>query len=74
MIDYGRFDQLFGLPEIGPGTLLTGTLSQFGFPASGGGDDLEFVFNVTGGLLKTAGFFSSQAGVLLHETGFRGDV
>ena len=48
------------------GTLLTGTLSSFGFPV-GGGDPLEFVFNVTGG--DAAGLFGSQFGVVLTESG-----
>jgi len=49
------------------GTLLTGTLSAFGFPAAGG-DPLEFIFNVTGG--DAAGLFGSQAGVILTGSGF----
>ena len=47
-------------------TLLTGTLSSFGFPATGG-DPFEFVFDVTGG--DAAGLFGSQFGVVLTGTG-----
>jgi hypothetical protein len=48
------------------GTLLTGTLSSFGFPAAGG-DSMEFVFDVTGG--DAAGLFGAQFGVVLTGTG-----
>lgn len=48
------------------GTLLTATLSSFGFPAAGG-DPLEFVFDVTGG--DAAGLFGAQFGVVLTGTG-----
>jgi len=48
------------------GTLLTGTLGSFGFPAAGG-DPLEFVFDVTGG--DAAGLFGAQFGVVLTGTG-----
>ena len=48
------------------GTLLTGTLSSFGFPTAGG-DPLEFLFDVTGG--DAAGLFGTQFGVVLTGTG-----
>lgn len=52
------------------GTLLTGTLTDFGFPSTG--DPLEFVFNVTGG--DAAGLFGSgPSGVILIGSGFEGD-
>lgn len=52
------------------GTLLTGTLIDFGFPSTG--DPLEFVFNVTGG--DAAGLFGpSPIGVILSGSGFEGD-
>jgi hypothetical protein len=48
------------------GTLLKGTLSQFGF-APGGGDIFEFIFNVTGGDL--APYYHGKTGVILAATG-----
>lgn len=63
------------VPDLGAtsGTLLLGSLAQFGYmdPPSGG-EIFEFVFNVTGGDL--ASFFSPQIGVILdanssHFTG-----
>jgi hypothetical protein len=63
------------VPALGAtsGTLLLGSLAQFGYmdPPSGG-EIFEFVFNVTGGDL--ASFFSPQIGVILdanssHFTG-----
>ena len=48
------------------GTLLKGTLSQFGF-APGGGDIFEFIFNVTGGDL--APYYNGKTGVILTATG-----
>jgi hypothetical protein len=48
------------------GTLLTGTLSQFGF-APGGGDIFEFIYNITGGDL--AHFYHGKTGVILTATG-----
>jgi hypothetical protein len=48
------------------GTLLTGTLAQFGF-APGGGDIFEFVYNVTGGAL--APYYHGTTGVILTATG-----
>lgn len=56
------------------GTLLTGNLTAFGFPAAGG-DPLEFLFSVTGG--DAAGLYGgvgSTGGVILSGgTGFTGD-
>ena len=49
------------------GTLLTGTLSAFGFGIAG---PLEFLFNVTGG--DAAGLYGATAGVILSNTGFAG--
>jgi hypothetical protein len=53
------------------GTLLTGTLSQFGFMDSGG-EIFEFTYNVTGGDL--AHFYSGQTGIILNSvnSGFSG--
>jgi hypothetical protein len=52
------------------GTLLTGTLTAFGFPDPGG-DPLEFLFNVTGG--DAAGLYASApGGIILSGTGFGG--
>ncbi len=52
------------------GTLLTGTLTNLGFPASGSGDPLEFLFNVTGGDL--AGAYGLSGGIILSQSGFNG--
>lgn len=52
------------------GTLLTGNLTAFGFP-NGGGDPLEFLFDVTGG--DAAGLFGSSGGIILGGTNFTGD-
>lgn len=56
---------------VNTGTLLTGSLTQFGFNQTGG-DIFEFVFDVTGGDL--AGFAGHRAGVILdaQDTGFTG--
>jgi hypothetical protein len=51
------------------GTLLTGNLTAFGF-LDGGGDPLEFLFEVTGG--DAAGLYPSVAGAILTSTGFGG--
>lgn len=54
------------------GTLLTGTLTAFGFRDSGG-DPLEFLFDVTGG--DAAGLYgggSIPGGIILSDTGFTG--
>mgnify|MGYP001609355085 CR=1 FL=1 len=59
------------VPSLGfiSGTLLTGTLIDFGFPSTG--DPLEFVFSVTGG--DAAGLFGAgPIGVILSESGFEG--
>jgi len=52
------------IPGLGfnSGTLLTGTLSSFGFPDAGG-DPLEFIFNVTGG--DAASLYGATANVVL---------
>lgn len=55
------------------GTLLTGTLTDFGFPDAGG-DPLEFLFDVTGG--DAAGLYgggSLTGGIIMSATGFTGD-
>ena len=53
------------------GTLLTGNLTAFGFPDSGG-DPLEFLFSVTGG--DATGLYGSIGGIILSGgTGFTGD-
>ncbi len=51
------------------GTLLTGNLVDFGF-INGGGDPLEFLFDVTGG--DAASLYGSTAGVIMSYTGFTG--
>jgi hypothetical protein len=55
------------------GTLLTGTLSQFGYSTVAGGEIFEFVFAVTGGDLASS--FGPSAGVILdaNDTGFGGN-
>ena len=53
------------------GTLLTGTLTAFGFPDAGG-DPLEFLFDVTGGDLAPL-YGSLPGGVILSFTDFTGD-
>jgi len=59
------------VPTLGfnTGTLLTGTVSDFGFPAIG--DPLEFVFSVTGGDAAEL-FGPGRIGVILSESGFDG--
>ena len=55
------------------GTLLTGTLTAFGFP-NVGSDPFEFLFDVTGGdAAALYGGGSVPAGVILSGTGFGGD-
>jgi hypothetical protein len=49
------------------GTLLTGSLADFG---AGANDPLEFLFNITGG--DAAGLFGPQAGVILSQSGYSG--
>lgn len=56
------------LGSQGTGTLLTGTLSEFGFP-NAGGDPLEFVFTNIGGDLAQ---YYDGANVVLQYTGFQG--
>jgi len=48
--------------------LLTGTLTDLGFPTSGSGDPLEFLFNVTGGDL--ASDYGTSGGIILTQSGF----
>lgn len=60
------------VPGLGfnSGTLLTGTLVNFGFPSTG--NPLEFVFSVTGG--DAAGLFGpGPIGVILSDSGFEGN-
>lgn len=57
------------LGSQGTGTLLTGSLSQFGFPEAGF-DPLEFVFTNIGGDL--AGYYGNGANVILQYSGFQG--
>jgi hypothetical protein len=52
------------------GTLLTGTLTTLGFPTSGSGDPLEFLFDVTGGDLASA--YGTSGGIILTQSGFSG--
>ena len=55
------------------GTLLTGSLTAFGFP-NAGGDPLEFLFDVTGGdAASLYGGGSIPGGIILSATGFTGD-
>lgn len=49
------------------GTLLTGTIDQFGFQDAPGGDIFEFTFDVTGGDL--AALYGAKAGVVLDAQG-----
>lgn len=62
------------IPALGAlsGTLLTGTLWQFGYPDPPGGEVFEFIFNTTGGDL--AAMYGSHIGVILSalDTGFGG--
>jgi len=56
------------------GTLLTGRVTQFGFPDAGG-DPLEFVFTVTGGQIADLyGGAGSLGGVTLWQSGFGGSL
>lgn len=59
------------VPDLGftSGTLLTGELTDFGYP-DGGGDPFELLFNVTGG--DAAHLYGPVAGVILDNTGFGG--
>jgi hypothetical protein len=60
------------VPSLGfnSGTLLTGTLVNFGFPSTG--DPLEFVFSATGG--DAAGLYGpGPIGVILSSSGFEGN-
>lgn len=61
---------------FGP-TLLTGTLTAFGFPNAPGGNVFEFLFQVTGGALATPAYYGlpgSTVGVILNAgaNGFNG--
>jgi hypothetical protein len=70
----GHFDDGSGYNYLGLSTdqtLLTGNINQFGF--GGATSALEFVFNVAGGGLQTAGAYPSQVGILFHQSGFTGD-
>ncbi len=69
--DDGLGDNYLGISEST--TLLTGTIDQFGFSGAGETAELEFVFNVTGGALQTAGVYPAQVGLLLHKSEFTGD-
>ncbi len=61
------------LPGIADGTLLTGDLTDFGF-APAGGDPLEFLWSVSGGLLADDyGGIGAIAGTILSQTSFPGD-
>ena len=51
------------------GTLLTGMLTAFSFPA-GGGNPLEFTFDITGG--DAAAGYGPNAGIIMADTGFTG--
>lgn len=52
------------------GTLLTGTLTDFGYSGTGG-DPLEFLFDITGG--DASGLYgAAPAGVILSATNFGG--
>ena len=63
----GSLDVTGTIPGLATsGTLLTGTLSQFGF-GPGGGDIFEFVYNITGGDL--APFYHGKTGIILTATG-----
>jgi hypothetical protein len=54
------------------GTLLTGNLTDFGFPDAGG-DPLEFLFDVTGGDAAVLyGGVGAVGGVIMGATGFGG--
>jgi hypothetical protein len=62
------------IPSLGlnSGFLLSGNLTNFGFP-NAGGDPLEFQFDVTGGDL--AGIYGAPGfipGIILSSTGFQG--
>ena len=60
------------VPDLGfnSGTLLTGDLTDFGYPDAGG-NPLEFLFDVTGG--DVAGLYAgTSGGVILGATGFGG--
>jgi hypothetical protein len=50
------------------GTLLTGDLTDLGFPLPGNGDTLEFLFDVTGG--DAAGLYGPEGGIILSFSGF----
>lgn len=50
------------------GTVLTGTLDQFGFALNG--DPLEWIFTVTGG--DAAPLYGAIGGIILSQTGFSG--
>jgi len=60
------------IPSLGysGGTLLTGTLTAFGFPDLGG-DPLELLFDVTGGELAAL-YGAGSVGIILGDTGFGG--
>ncbi len=61
------------VPTLGfnSGTLLTGTLTDFGFPDAGG-DPLEFLFDVSGGDVAPL-YGGLPGGIILAATGFGGD-
>jgi hypothetical protein len=63
----GVFDPAYDpTPIIGPGTLLQGTLTAFGFEGASvtNQSKFDFEFNVTGGLL--ASVYGSKAGTILY--------
>jgi hypothetical protein len=62
------------IPSLGAnsGTLLTGNLTQFGFPG-GAGDPLEFLFDITGGDLAAAYQAAGvPVGIIISGTSFPG--
>ncbi len=60
------------VPTLGmtSGTLLTGTITEFGFKPAGG-DPLEFRFDVTGGDVASV-YGSARGGIILSASGFTG--
>jgi hypothetical protein len=65
------------IPSLGynSGTLLTGSLSQVGFPTTGSGgtfDPLEFLFSATGGDLASLYDPTASNGVILSFSGYPG--
>jgi hypothetical protein len=65
----GTLDIEGDIPGVADGDLLTGTISEFGFPTLSGKPNFEFVFTNLGGLLAPAfGGSAGHANIIVSQT------